>query len=131
MRLESAPARNTTGATRPTSVKQTGGRYSDVERFAAAAFVFHIGVVELETLVQPFPCEVELGAIEIRQALGIDHHGDPVAFVPQVLGTRLVCVLELVGKPGAARGANAQPQPNALPPLAQVTGDVLSRAGCK
>src|SRR3989344_4791560 len=45
---------------------------SDVEAFAATAAVLDVGVVELETLVQPLTGVIELGAVEIDEALRVD-----------------------------------------------------------
>src|SRR5439155_6326973 len=90
----------------------------DVKRLAAAALVLDVRVVELEPFVEPFPCEVELGAVEIRQALRIDHDGDAMAFEAMILGTNIVDVLELIGKPVAAGGALDQSQRADLPALA-------------
>ena len=47
--------------------------------FAAAALVLDVRVVELEAFVQSLAREVELGAVEIRQALRVDHHRHAVA----------------------------------------------------
>ena len=45
---------------------------SDVEALAAAAGVLDVRVVEAEAFVQPLAREVELGAVEVGQALGVD-----------------------------------------------------------
>src|SRR5712671_2548405 len=73
-----------------------------VEAFPAAALVFHIRIVEFETLVQTLACEIELGSVKVRHALRVDDHGDAVAFELVVLGPDIVGVFEFVGEPGAA-----------------------------
>src|SRR5258706_12917137 len=98
---------------------------SDVKAFAAAAFVLHVRVVELETLVQPLPREVQFRAVEIGEALRIDDDGDPVAVEAVVLRADLVGILELVGKTGATRGAHGEPQGHALAPSGKEARDVL------
>src|SRR6266567_2047839 len=99
----------------------------DVKRLAAAALVLDVRVVEFEPFVEPFPCEVELGAVEIWQALRIDHDGDAMAFETMILGTNIVGVLELIGKPGTAGGAHAQSQRDTLPALVEEARDVSRR----
>src|SRR3990172_8113769 len=54
---------------------------SDVEAFAAAATVLDVGVVELETLVQPLTRIIELAAVEIDEALRVDDDFRPVALI--------------------------------------------------
>src|SRR5258706_8543092 len=87
---------------------------SDVERFSAAAAVFFVRVVELEALVEALAHEVELRALEVREALRIDEDAHAVRLEFLVLGLALVGELELVGKARAAGGAHAQAQPDAL-----------------
>src|SRR5689334_5217004 len=94
-----------------------GYRESDVEAFAAAAAVLDVRVVELEAFVQSFAREVELGAVEVRQALGVDDNGNPVALEAHVIGPDLVRILELVREPRAAGGAHAESQADALAAL--------------
>jgi hypothetical protein len=51
---------------------------SDVERFAAAALGFDVGVVELEAFVQAFTHEIQFSAFQIAEALRVDEDGDAV-----------------------------------------------------
>src|SRR5262249_1540788 len=71
--------------------------------------------------------EVELGAVEIRQALGIDDHRDAVAVEAVIVGSDLVGILELVRKTRAAARADAHAQADSLPTLGQGTCDMLGR----
>jgi len=80
--------------------------------------------VELEALVEPFAHEVEFGAVDVGQALGIDQHFHAMVFEHRVLGCHVVGVLELVGQARTAGGANAQTHAHALATLADVAGDV-------
>src|ERR1700682_6493245 len=88
-----------------------------VEAFPAAALVFHVRIVEFETLVQTLACEIELGPVKVRHALGVDDHGDAMTLEPMVLGPDVVGVFELVRESRAPRRAHAQAQAHALPPL--------------
>src|ERR1700680_4172166 len=81
-----------------------------VEAFPAAALVFHIRIVEFETLVQTLACEIELRPIKVRHALGVDNHGDTVALELMILGPDVVGVFKFVSESGATRGAHAQAQ---------------------
>ena len=99
--------------------------FSDVKGFAAAALVLHVGVVELEALVQALAREVELGAVEVRQALRVDHDLHAVALELVVLGLHRVGELELVGHARAAGGAHAEAQRHALAALGEVALDVV------
>src|SRR5688500_4108633 len=97
-----------------------------VKGFPAPAFVLDLRVPELEALVQALAGVVELGAVDVLQALLVDQHLDAVALELEVLGVRLVGELELVGEPGAARGANAHAQAQ---PLAALGEGLLHVAG--
>src|SRR5882672_4143544 len=106
-------------------------RKSDVEAFAAAALVLDVGIVELESLVQALAREVELGAVEIGQALGIDDHLHAVALEREIARVDRVGVLELVGHARAPRGAYAQAQPHPLAALGKEAGNVRRGAFCE
>src|SRR5688500_2874566 len=96
----------------------------DVKGLPAAALVLDLGVLELEALVQAFSGVVELGAVDVRQALRVDHHLDAVALELQVVGVGLVDELELVGHARAAGGAHAHAQADALASLREEALDV-------
>src|SRR5213594_3500524 len=101
------------------------GRASlNVERFAAAALVLHVGIVELEALVQALAREVELGAFQELKALRIDDDLDAVALEGPVIRVDGVGVFDPVGEAGTARGAHAQAQTHSLPSLGEEIGDV-------
>src|SRR5574343_1936738 len=80
---------------------------SDVEGLAAAALVLHVGVVELEPLVEAFAGEIEFHAVDIRQAFRIDHNLDAIALDHQILFSRFVDELKAVGHAGTAAGPHA------------------------
>src|SRR5262249_37475505 len=103
-------------------------RRSDVEAFAAAALVLDVGVVELEPLVQALFREIELGPVEIAQALRVDDHLHAVALEGVNLRVHRVRILELVRHAGAAGGAHAQAQAHALATLRDEARDVRRRA---
>src|SRR5690606_4450077 len=87
---------------------------SDAEAFAAAALAAHVGVVELEALVEAFLGEVQLGAVQIDQALGVDDDLHAVALEHLILGLQLVDELQHVGQAGAAGGAHTQTDADTL-----------------
>ncbi len=68
-----------TGRAAPSRGGAPGPGRLDVERFAAAAAVLLVRVVELEALVQALAHEVELGAVEVGEALRIDEDPHAVA----------------------------------------------------
>ena len=100
----------------------------NVERLAATALALHVGVIELEPFVEALADKIELSAIDVRQALGIDEHRDPMAFELEVFRQRLVGILELVGHARASGRSNAEPQPDALAPLLDVARHMPGRA---
>src|SRR6188508_3181564 len=100
---------------------------SDVKGFPAPAFVLDLRVPELEALVQSLAGVIELGAVDVLQALGVDQDLDAVALELDVLGIRLVRELELVGETGAARGAHADAQADSLAALGQRALHVAGR----
>src|ERR1700688_4811811 len=85
-------------------LKQTGGyaaccwsipsRISDPERLAAPAFVLDVRVVEFEAFVQPLAREIELRAVDVRQAFRIDDHLDAMTLEDTVFGRQFIDVLE-------------------------------------
>src|ERR1700704_3657997 len=100
----------------------------DVEGFAAAALVLYVRIVELESFVEALAREIELGAVEIRQAFRIDDDVDAPALEVKVFGPDLVDEFELVSQPGASGRAHAQTQADPLAALLQEARDVLGRA---
>src|SRR5262245_48198328 len=89
----------------------------DVKRFPAPAFVLDLRVPEREALVQALAGVVELGTVDVLQALRIDDHAHAVALELEIFRVDLVDELELVGEPRAARGAHAHAQADALAAL--------------
>src|SRR5664279_4975182 len=87
-------------ATRQRGAMRRLSAASDVETLAAPASILDVRVVELESLVQSFAGEVELGAVEVRQALRIDDDRDAVRLEGNVLGLELVGEFQLVREPG-------------------------------
>src|SRR6202022_3639955 len=75
-----------------------------VEAFPAAALIFHIRIVEFKTFVQTLACEIELGPVKVRHALGVDDDGDAMAFELMILRANIVSVLELVPEAEETRG---------------------------
>src|SRR5258708_27411385 len=92
-----------------------GATALDVEALSAAAFVLDVGVAELEPLVKAFAGVVELGTLEVGQALWVDQQLDAVALELQIVGVRGVGEFQLVRHAGAARGAHAPAQAHPLP----------------
>src|SRR4029077_16015110 len=101
----------------------------DVEGLAAAAGILDVRIVELESLVQSFACEVEFRSVEELQALWVDEHFYPMTFEREVLGPDIIGVFDLVGEARAAGRAHTKAQPDALAPLVEAARDVLRR-GC-
>src|SRR5690606_29384530 len=81
---------------------------SDIEALAAATFAAHVGVVELEAFVEPFPSEIQLGAIKVNQAFRVDDDAYAMALEHLVLRLQLVDKLQHIGQTGTARGTHAQ-----------------------
>src|SRR5947208_3667771 len=74
----------------------------DVKALAAPAFILHLWVAELEALVQALARVVELRAVDVLQALRVDHHLHAVALELHVVRIGPVDELELVGHSRAA-----------------------------
>src|SRR4029453_18799942 len=92
------------------------------------AGILDVGVVELEPFVEAFAGKVELRPGEIRQALRVDEHDDALAIEAMVLGGPFFRVPELVRETGAAGGAHAETEPDALAALGDMRRDVLCGA---
>src|SRR5262249_18703413 len=84
------------------------------------ATILLVGVVELEAFVQAFAGVVQLGAVEVGQALGVDEHLDAAALEFLVFRVGRVRELQLVRQPGAAGGTHAQAHADALAALGKV-----------
>ena len=97
------------------------------ERFAAAAGRLFVGIAELEPLVQALTRVVQLSAINVGQAFGVNKHLDAMALEHLVLGDRIIHVLELVSHARTACGPDSKTQANAPAPLLKVFADVVSR----
>lgn len=68
-----------------------------MEAFAATAFVFHIRVLEFKAFLQAFFGVVELSAVEVNVAFGVDKHFNAVAFEYHVFRLDVVYKFECVG----------------------------------
>src|SRR5688500_12254345 len=95
-----------------------------VKGFPAPAFVLDLRVPELEAFVQALAGVVELGAVDVLQALRVDEHLDAVALELEILGVRLVGEFQLVREAGAAGGAHADAQAETLAALGKRALDV-------
>src|SRR5690606_31045547 len=100
-------------------------RRSDVERLPAAALALDVGVVEAKALVKAFLHEVDLGALDVAQALRVDEDTDPVARELEIALLDRVGEVELVREPRATGRAHAEPQAEALAPAREETADVV------
>jgi hypothetical protein len=69
---------------------------SHPEGFSATTFVFLTRVVKLEAFIKPFANEVEFGAIDVGQALGVDQDLDSVVFKDDILGRDVIGVFKFV-----------------------------------
>src|SRR6187551_114113 len=99
----------------------------DAKRLPTAAAVLLARVVELEAFVEAFADEVELGAVDVGQAFGVDQDLYAVALEDMVLGRHFVGVLELVGQARAAGGLDAQAHANALAAARDIAADMAGR----
>src|SRR5450830_804993 len=91
----------------------------NAEAFAAAALVLDVRVVEAEAFVQALARKIELGAVDVGQAVGVVEH--------LVFGRGLVDILELVGQARATGRADTKAQAQALAAALDVAVDVLGR----
>src|SRR5450830_154710 len=102
----------------------------NAEAFAAAALVLDVRVVEAEAFVQALARKVQLGAVDVGQALGIDEDLDAMRLEHLVFGRRLVDILELVGQARATGRADTKAQAQALAAALDVAVDVLGLFFC-
>src|SRR5690606_31810857 len=93
---------------------------SDTKALAAAALALDVRIAELERLVQPFLDEIDLGAVDERQALAVDDDLDVPVVEDDVVRVDLVRVVEVIGPPGAAGALDADSQTDAVSALLQV-----------
>src|SRR5262245_13384240 len=57
----------------------SGKEKSDAEALAAAALAADVGIAETEGLVEALADEIDLGAVDELEAVGIDEHADALA----------------------------------------------------
>src|SRR5262245_29499513 len=86
----------------------------DGEAFAAAAFALDVGILEAKRLVQALLDEIDHGAVDVLQALGVDDHLDATVLEHDVLLTDLLGVVHDVGEAGAAGLLDSESQADAL-----------------
>ena len=98
---------------------------------AAPAAVTLVGVVELEAFIETLAHKVQLGAVDVGQALGVNQHFDTVVLEHDVLRLAVVHIFELVGKPGAAGRLDSQAHSQALASAGQVAVDVPCSGFCQ
>src|SRR5574344_20919 len=96
----------------------------NAEALTTTAAIPLIRIVELKALIQSFAHKVQLRAVDISQALGIDHHLDAIALKHDVVRILLVHIFQLVGQTGAASGFHPQAYPDPFAALCQVAIDV-------
>jgi hypothetical protein len=95
-----------------------------------AAAVALVRVRKLEAFVQTFAYKVELRAVYIGQAFGINQNFYAVVFKNDVFRLRNVYVFEFVSQARATSGFNTQAHTQTLSPFRKVTVDMLcSRFG--
>lgn len=92
---------------------------SDTETFAATTLALGVGVIELEALIEAFLDEVQFGAIQMDQALGIDDDSDTVLLKHLIFIRQLIDKLEHIGKTRTAGGLDAEAKAYALAPVGQ------------
>src|SRR5262249_52712020 len=102
---------------------------SELDRLAAAAGRLHVGVVELEAVPHHRGDEVELGAVEVNEALRVDEEPHTLLLEHLVVGARLaVRPLEEVRESGAAAAADPDAQRRAqLAALVGLLADLRDR----
>src|SRR5690606_19946313 len=87
-----------------------------------------------EALVEPFAGEIQLGAIEVNQALRVNNDADAMALEHLILRLQLVDKLQHIGQTGTASGTHAQTNTFALAATFQGAAHVLcsrfSHADC-
>src|SRR5207253_9575606 len=105
--------------------RRAGATASNAERLAAAATITLVGIVESKTLVQTVANEIELGAVDKRQALGVDDDLHPMYLERLVIGVDLVGILQLVRQAGAAGGAHPEAQRDTSAAPGQALGHAL------
>src|SRR6188474_56716 len=76
----------------------SGKEKSDAEALAAAAFATHVGVPEAEGLVEPLADEIDLGAVDQLEAVGVHEDRNALAFEDLVSRQDGVCVVDDVGE---------------------------------
>src|ERR1035438_2829317 len=91
------------------------GAASYREALATAALRLAIGVVELESLVEPFTHEIELSAREIGQEFRCDQQRHAEALELAVLRLSTVGKFDRIRESRAPRGTYAEPQPDSGP----------------
>src|SRR5690606_5983695 len=94
----------------------------------AAAFATHVGVIELEALVEALSNEIELSAVKVDKTFGVDDNLDAMTVEHRIFGRRLVNELERVRQPGTTGGAHTQPHTNPLAPPFERAAHMLDRS---
>src|SRR5690554_2398308 len=110
-----------------TSITLSG---SDVEAFTTTTFAAQVRVVELEAFIEPFLYEVQLGTVEVGQALRVDHHFNAAKLEHLIFRLAGVNKLQYICHPGAAGCSNTQAYTLTVASLLQVASDMIDRRLC-
>jgi len=104
---------------------------SDVEAFTTAAFACDVWILETEGLIQAIFDEIDLGAVNELQCVGVDHDLHAPVLENDVIGAEFLGVIDNVGVAGAAGLGNTQPEPYACATRIQIFVDAASRRLCE
>ena len=81
--------------------------------------------IEFEAFAQTFARVIQLGAIKIRQALGIDQHLDAMRLELDIVAFLNIHKLELIRHAGTATGAHTKAQADPLAAFLHIVGNVF------
>jgi hypothetical protein len=105
----------------------TDAEASDIETFATTAFAFDIGIAELESLIDSLLHEIDFGAVDQAQALGINDDLNPIVLKNNIICPDHIGVIDQVGVSGAAGLLYSNAKAYTMSPLAQETPDSFCR----
>src|SRR6218665_2249991 len=94
-----------------------GPGHSNAKALATTTRGTPVGIVEFEGFIEALAHEVQFGAVDVSQALGIDQHLDAMVFEHDVFRRGVIDILQFVSQPRTPGGSDPQahPQPFAAP----------------
>src|SRR6218665_2806217 len=105
--------------------------HSNAKALATTTAVTLVGIVEFEAFIEALAHEVQFGAVDVSQALGIDQHLDAMVFEDDVFRRGVIDILQFVSQPRTPGGSDPQAHPQPFAASGKVAAYMPGRGFCQ